>query len=66
MNHAARRLFKSGFTDVMARLFLVHHRAYVLGQFCVAGACIEAGRQIMIKEREQAGADFTVRGQADA
>src|SRR5437762_2352095 len=66
MDHAARGLLKTGLADVMAGLFFLHHGAYVLGQLCIAGACIKASRQVVIKEREQASANFAIRGQADA
>src|SRR5215831_13820182 len=65
MYHAAGGLDESRFSDMMARFFLVHHSTNVTSKLLVAGAGMHAARQIVIEEREQAGADLAVRGQPD-
>src|SRR5215813_12598836 len=62
MHHAARRLDKSGLADMMPSLFLLHHTANKAHQLIITGSTLHRAIEIMIEEREQAGADLAVGG----
>jgi hypothetical protein len=65
VNHAAGRLHKSGFSDVVARFFLLNDSFNVRSHLGVGRSSLHQGVEIVIKKREQASAKLSVRGDPD-
>src|SRR5581483_3589700 len=66
MNHAARRLHESRFSDVVARLFLLNYRFNVFSHVTVCASSLHHRVQIVIEKREEACAKLAVRGDPDS
>src|SRR5215467_10298634 len=62
VHHAAGRLDKARFADMMTRFLLVDHGTNVIGQLVVRGPVVHAAGQVVVEKREQAGAELAVRG----
>ena len=65
VNHAAGRLHESGFSNVVARFFLLNYSFNVLSHFGVGRGSLHQGVEIVIKKREQTSAKLSVRGDPD-
>src|SRR6185312_2182897 len=66
MNHAARGLHESRFSDVVARLFLLNYRFNVLSHVSVCASSLHHRIEIVIEKGEEACAKLSVGGDPDA
>ncbi len=66
MHHATRWLEETGFADVMAGFLALDDTANPLAHLLVGGTTTHQAQKVVIALGEQAGADFAVRGEADA
>ena len=66
VDHAAGGLEEAGLADVVAGLFALDDGANPLGEIVVGGAAVHETGEIVVGLGEEAGADFAVRGEADA
>ncbi len=66
MHHRPRRRHEIRFADVVAFLFFLDHAADEIFQLFVARAAAHLGVEVVVPHGEQAGADFSVAGDADA
>ena len=66
VDHGAVGLVEAGFADVVAGFLGVNDAEEVLAEVVVGGAEAELSDEVVFTEREEAGADFAVGGEADA
>src|SRR5579872_2685278 len=66
VNHAAGRLQKSRFANVMTSFFLCDYRVNISGHVLVRSAAEHLSIEIMIEKREQASTNLAVGGDANA
>ena len=65
MNHRARGFLKAGLAYVVASFLAVNYLADIGGEFGIGGAALHAAKEIMVGLREKAGANFSIRGEAN-
>jgi len=66
VDHRARGLEEAWFADVVARFLLLNDTVDVSAQLLIGSACAKTSVKVMLALREETGANFSVRREADS